>query len=70
MLTALGMVCDGIEGPEHKGIQLLNDVVRNTGKLRYVAVDGNHEWLVEVDWPKDLDWTNGLKAIEAEEQEK
>ncbi|GAH81929.1 unnamed protein product, partial [marine sediment metagenome] len=56
------MVCDGVSGPPHKEIR--RPFIHN-GKLRYWAIDGNRMKLVELaDWPKDLDWTNGLKAVE------
>ena len=57
------MVCDGIEGPAHEKIVSSGHPRIYAGKaLRYIALDGNRERLVEVDWPKDLDWTNGLKS--------
>jgi len=33
---------------------------RASGKFRYLAADEKVAWLVEVDRPKELDWTNGL----------
>ena len=32
--------------------------------LSYTVIDENREWLVEIDWPKHLDWTNGLRPVE------
>ena len=40
-----------------------------TGTLRYYAIDDGVLRLVEVDWPKDRDWTNGLKLIEPPKEE-
>ncbi len=75
------IVIDGIEGPKHALLRIpLKPHVRipvkavaggtnypKTDKFRYVVGDGKEAWLVEVDWPKGLDWTNGLKAVEAED---
>ena len=41
----------------------------NSKAFRYLVFDGNSERLIEVDWPKDLDWTNGLKPIERPQEE-
>jgi len=55
------VVVDGMEGPEHKLVLIPQKPCEAKGKLRYVVGDGKRAWLVEVDWPKNLDWTNGLK---------
>lgn len=57
------MVCDGIEGPPHRRIRTLSSATELTGKLRYIVRDGGQDLLVEVDWPKDLDWTHGLEPL-------
>ena len=36
--------------------------------FRYVVGDGKWAWLVEVDWPKDLDWTHGVKPIDHQQE--
>ena len=74
------IVIDGIAGPAHAIVRtpekycLVDGKViepgvdpappDKNGKLRYVVGDGKEAWLVEVDWPKDLDWTNGMKTVE------
>ena len=60
------MVCDGIEAASHEKVYALNETVLYTGKLRYAVVDKKRERLVEVDWPKDVDWTNGMQPVEPE----
>ena len=76
------VVVDGIEGPKHAFVRIPQKYCWLEGKaitpgvdpaptdkngtLRYVVGDGKEAWLVEVDWPKDLDWTNGLKPVEPE----
>ena len=53
------MECDGVAGPPHE--QIRRPFIHN-GKLRYWVIDENRMKLVELaDWPKHLDWTNGLK---------
>jgi len=54
------MVCDGVEGPRHGRIAVPEDATKTEGKLRYVAIDAETR-LVEIDWPTETDWTNGLK---------
>jgi hypothetical protein len=66
----LGLIaCDGIESPRHAWIRFFFLRRHNelTGKLRYVTCDGQEAWLVEVDWPEGLDWTNGLGPAEPAE---
>lgn len=55
------IVCDGVEWPAHArvvvprlGAGMLKD------KFRYVAIDTEAR-LVEVNWPTETDWSNGLK---------
>ena len=57
------IVIDGLEGPKHFWVQIPEKPCKVKGKFRYVVGDGKSAWLVEVDWPKNLDWTNGLKPI-------
>jgi len=64
------MICDGIEGPSHDEIAHSGKTGIYPGKtLRYIVVDDNREGLVEVDWPKDLDWTHGLEPIGRAQEE-
>ena len=58
------IVCDGVEGPQHDFLWILKDYEAYPDRLRYVMADDEKAWLVEVDWPKGLDWTNGLRPIE------
>ena len=58
------VVIDGMEGPEHFFVKIPERPCEVEGKFRYVAGDGKEAWLVEADWPKDSDWTNGLKPVE------
>lgn len=44
-------------------------VTWNAETFRYVVTDNEGEALVEVAWPKDLDWTHGLKPIERGQEE-
>ena len=55
------MVCDGLTGPRHARIWLPKNFLKYPKKLRYVVADRGHAWLIEVDWPKDRDWTHDLK---------
>ena len=57
------MVVDGIKGPPHEWIGFFKESGTTPGKLRYVVADDGKAWLVEVDWPKDLDWTQGLRPV-------
>jgi len=62
------IVCDSIKGPARstpwfQDWQMV-EKCRQDGGLRYIVVDQGQVWLVEVDWPEDLDWTNGLKPVE------
>jgi len=54
------IVIDGVEGPRHVFVRIPDKPCEVEGKLRYAVGDGKQAWLLEVDWPKDLDWTNGL----------
>jgi len=72
------IVIDGVEGPKHAFVRIPRKPhVRaakkvlgggtnypETDKLRYVIGDGKEAWLVEVDWPKGIDWTHGLNTVE------
>ena len=58
------MVVDGIPGPPHENI-LMEGFTYETGtSFRYVVVDGGRETLVEMDWPRGLDASNGLEPME------
>jgi len=59
---------DGVEGPEHFFVKIPERPCEVEGKFRYVVGDGKEAWLVEVGWPKDVDWTNGLKDVEPGEE--
>jgi len=63
------LVCDGMEGPEHDNIRLVPAPAERARTLQYMAVDADRKTLVEVAWPKDLDWTNGLKAAEPPQEQ-
>jgi len=54
------IVIDGLEGPKHVFVKIPEKPCEVKGKFRYVVGDGKKAWLVEVDWPKGLDWTHGL----------
>ena len=58
------LVGDGVGGPPHERIWIGSDFSVPPGKLRYAVADDGEVWRVEVDWPKDLDWTHGLKSVE------
>ena len=65
-------VCDGLEMPSHARAwkdSRITGAFTNSKAFRYLVVDGNRERLVEVDWPKDLDWTHGLMPIERPQEE-
>lgn len=34
-----------------------------------MARPGKDAWLVEVEWPKDVDWTNGMKPVREDGKE-
>jgi hypothetical protein len=53
-----------MEGPEHDNIRLAPAPAEHPTPLQYVAVDGDRKALFEAEWPKDLDWTHGLKPPE------
>ena len=38
-------------------------MVVNSKGFRYRFFSKGHRWEAAVDWPEDLDWTNGLKPI-------
>ena len=65
------IICDGIKGSEHDRVLIFPQYhtlkLVNKRGLSYTVVDGGRERLVEVDWPKDRDWTNGLKTSGKEE---
>jgi len=55
------MVCDGLEGPTHVG-NVRQELVRvDANGVRYRVVEDGRVRLMEVDWPKNLDWSNGLE---------
>lgn len=59
------VVVDGIEGPPHAHVRFPTlSGPWSARAVRYYASDGGQMRLVEVDWPKDLDWSNGLKPLE------
>ena len=62
------MVIDGVEGPPHVMVSLWPFLHGpwSIRAVRYFVTDDGRQTLVEVDWPRDLDWTNGLKPIEDE----
>lgn len=68
-------VVDGLKTPEHDEVRIPTDYLDYPKTLRYVAIDREKgeatrtARLVEVDWPKDLDWTNGLKPVEHLQEE-
>lgn len=61
------MVVDGVKGPPHDRVWVDKQMdlgLWPDGVFRYLALDNGRESLVEVAWPKDLEWTNGLKPVE------
>ena len=68
---------DGVRTPSHGNVFLTERYNEVPGKLRYntlelVEEEGKprfHLALCETDWPKGLDWTNGLKRAERAEEE-
>ncbi|HUU42269.1 MAG TPA: hypothetical protein VMX57_00730, partial [Planctomycetota bacterium] len=61
------LVIDGMTGPSHRNVWLPERWDKVPGKVRYLVSDGDMDpesrtWLVEVDWPKDTDWSTGLKT--------
>ena len=66
------MVCDGVEGPAHEKAWHPDNLTPHNWTDEhfrcFVVVDGR-ESLVEVDWPEDLDWTNGLEPSEHADKE-
>ena len=63
------MVCDAVEGPQHEFLWIPKDFQAYPDRLRYIVADEGEAWLVEVEWPKDLDWTNGLKPVKRPKEE-
>ena len=53
-----------MEGPKHDWVWMCFRSPENEGKLRYLVGDGEEAWLVEVEWPEGIDWTNGMREIE------
>ena len=64
------VVVDGIESEPHDAIRFRStlDGPWRDRAIRYYTFDDERLKLVEVEWPKGLDWTNGLKKPEKEEQ--
>ena len=54
------MVCDGVESPPHDRVWQTTFGYEDGRSFRYFAVDGGRETLVEVNWPAELDWSNGF----------
>ena len=55
------MVIDGVQGPTHERVIVPQEAAKKTDVLRYVAVDDGEAALVEVAWPNQTDWRNGLR---------
>ena len=54
------MVVDGVEGLTHASVLVPAQATELAEKLRYVTVDAEAR-LVEITWPENTDWSNGLK---------
>jgi len=55
------MVIDGLEGPPHLEVLIPKKWDAAPGGLRYVAVEKDRAWLVEVDWPAGRTWEDAFK---------
>ncbi len=62
------VVVDGVEMSEHRLVRIPECFDDDSGKLSYVVVDGEEAWLVQVQQPKDLDWTNGMVKLVVRKQ--
>ena len=58
------MVCDGIEGPAHEQVSMLGFSSVTDKSFRYIAVDDGRETLMEIDWPRGIDCTNGRVPLQ------
>lgn len=57
------MVVDGIETMTYWWVIVPRDFAAIDGRLRYNTIEDEEGCLKELDWPKGLDWTNGMKAV-------
>gem|GEM_PF-2795500 len=60
------MVVDGVEGPAHAKVWIdkrMKPDLWPEGAFRYLALDDGREALVELRWPKELDWQHALKPV-------
>ena len=58
------VICDGVRGRAWDGIATIPQGGVSSKGFRYVVLSNNRESLVEMTWPKDLDWTHGLEPME------
>ena len=57
------MVCDGIEGPAHEQVSMLGFSCVTDRSFRYITVDDGRETLMEINWPRGINCTNGLVPL-------
>jgi hypothetical protein len=58
------VICDGVRGPAHEGIDTSLRGGRLVDRIRYIVMDKGVDRLVETPFPAGVDWTNGLEPME------